>query len=136
MNAKVTTDNRTELDKTYDKLWNKLCRDANLNARQKWIVQTYIRKILSTRMNEVQAATEMGYMLALIESESFGTRVGSTRLLRVQEKARQHMQECYGAKCYDGNGVLGYDGCGYERLVNRLESCGVEYDGTVLKDAD
>jgi hypothetical protein len=133
MNAKVTLDKRNELDKRYDNMWNKLCRDANLNPRQKFIVQKYVRDLLGTRMNEVQAATEMAYMLALIESESYGTRIGSTRLLRVQNRAREHINEAYGAKSMDANGDWGYDGCGYERLVSHLESKGIEYDGKVLE---
>lgn len=134
MNAKVELDKRSELDKKYDKLWNKLCRDAGLNPRQKFIVSKYIRDILGTRMNEVQAATEMAYMLSLIETMKYGTRVGSTRLLKVQDRAREHINEVYGTKCLDANGIYGYDGCGYERLVNRLKSNGVEYDGRVLEE--
>jgi hypothetical protein len=134
MKARVELDKRNELDKKYDAMWNKLCRDANLNPRQKFIVSKYIRDILGTRMNEVQAATEMAYMLALIEVENCGTRKGSTRLLNVQDRARQHIHEAYGSKSVDANGVFGYDGCGYERLVNRLVSKGVEYDGKVLEE--
>ena len=129
MNAKVELDKRNELDKKYDIMWNKLCRDANLNPRQKFIVSKYIRDILGTRMNEVQAATEMAYILAMIETMNFGTRKGSTRILKVQDRAREHINETYGSKSFDANGVYGYDGCGYERLVSRLESKGVEYDG-------
>ena len=134
MKAKVELDKRNELDRKYDTMWNKLCRDANLNPRQKFIVSKYIRDLLGTRMNEVQASTEMAYMLALIETMNFGTRVGSTRLLKVQDRAREHIHETYGSKSFDANGVFGYDGCGYERLVSRLESKGVEYDGRVLED--
>lgn len=133
MNAKVTLDKRNELDKRYDMMWNKLCRDANLNPRQKFIVQKYVRDLIGTRMNEVQASTEMAYMLSLIETMGFGTRIGSTRLYKVQNRAREHIHEAYGNKCIDANGVIGYDGCGYERLVNRLESKGVEYNGKVLE---
>lgn len=129
MNAKVELDKRNELDKKYDIMWNKLCRDANLNPRQKFIVSKYIRDLLGTRMNEVQAATEMAYILAMIETVNFGTRKGSTRILKVQDRAREHINETYGSKGLDANGVYGYDGCGYERLVHRLESKGVEYDG-------
>lgn len=134
MNAKVELDKRNELDKKYDTMWNKLCRDASLNPKQRFIVSKYIRDLLGTRMNEVQAATEMAYMLAMIETVSFGTRKGSTRLLKVQDRAREHINESYGSKSFDANGVFGYDGCGYERLVNRLESKGIEYDGRVLEE--
>lgn len=134
MKAKVVLDKRNQLDKKYDTMWNKLCHDANLNPRQKYIVQKYVRELLGTRMNEVQAATEMAYMLAMIETMSFGTRKGSTRLLKVQDRAREHINETYGNKSIDANGVFGYDGCGYERLVSRLESKGIEYDGRVLEE--
>ena len=133
MNAKVELDKRNELDKKYDMMWNKLCREANLNPRQKYIVRKYVHDLLGTRMNEVQAATEMAYMLGMIEIENFGTRKGSTRLLRVQDRAREHINKAYGAKSIDANGDIGYDGCGYERLVRKLESKGVEYDGKVLE---
>lgn len=129
MKVKVELDKRSELDKKYDTMWNKLCRDANLNPKQSHIVSKYLREILGTRMNEVQAATEMSYMLALIETMHFGTKVGSTRLLKVQDRAREHINECYGSKSFDANGVFGYDGCGFERLVNRLKDKGIEYDG-------
>lgn len=134
MKAKVTLDKRNELDKKYDMMWNKLCREANLNPRQKYVVQKYIRDILGTKMNEVQAATEMAYMLGMIETVNFGTKKGSTRLLKVQDRAREHINETYGSKSFDANGIYGYDGCGYERLVNRLKSKGVEYDGKVLEE--
>lgn len=134
MKAKVELDKRNELDKKYDMMWNKLCREAGLNPKQKFVVSKYVREILGTRMNEVQAATEMAYMLSLIEIENFGTRRGSNRLLRVQDRARQHIDETYGSKSVDANGIFGYDGCGYERLVNRLKSKGMEYDGRVLEE--
>ena len=133
MNAKVTLDKRNELDKKYDTMWNKFYKDANLNPKQKIVVQKFVRDLLGTRMNEVQASTEMAYMLALIEVERFGTRHGATRLLRVQDRAREHINEVYGNKCIDANGAIVYDGCGYERLVRRLESKGIEYDGRVLE---
>ncbi len=134
MKVKVVLDKRNELDKKYDTMWNKLCNEANLNKKQQFIVSKYVRELLGTRMNEVQAATEMAYMLALIEVASFGTRHGSNRLLRVQNRARDHINETYGSKSFDANGVFGYDGCGYERLVSRLKSKGVEYDGKVLEE--
>lgn len=134
MKAKVVLDKRNALDKKFDTMWNKLCRDAALNPKQKFIVSKYVRDLLGARMNEVNAATEMAYLLALVETMGFGARKGSTRLLKVQDRAREHINETYGAKGLDANGVYGYDGCGYERLVNRLESKGIEYDGRVLEE--
>lgn len=134
MKVKVTSDKRNELDKKYDTMWNKLCHDAALNPRQRYIVTKFVRELLGTRMNEVMAATEMAYMLALVEIMQFGTRKGSTRLLKVQDRAREHINETYGTKCIDANGNLCYDGCGYEKLVNRLERTGIEYDGRVLEE--
>ena len=35
MKVKVIKDKRSEIDKKYDEMWNKLIRDANLNSRQR-----------------------------------------------------------------------------------------------------
>ena len=65
--------------------WEKLCRKAGLNPKQKVLVSEYIE----AQKKEAQAATEMAFSLALIESEHFGTRLGSTRLQRVKERAKE-----------------------------------------------
>lgn len=69
--------------------WDKLCRKAGLTPKQKVLVSEYI----NAQVEEAQSATEMAFSLALIESEHFGTRLGSTRLQRVKERARQHLNE-------------------------------------------
>lgn len=69
--------------------WEKLCRKAGLNPKQKVLVSEYI----DSQIKEAQAATEMAFSLALIESEHFGTRRGSTRLQRVKERAKQILRE-------------------------------------------
>lgn len=69
--------------------WDKLCRKAGLSPKQKVLVSEYI----DSQIKEAQAASEMAFSLALIESEHFGTRLGSTRLQRVKERARQILNE-------------------------------------------
>lgn len=69
--------------------WDKLCRKAGLNPKQKVLVSEYI----GSQIKEAQAETEMAFSLALIESEHFGTRLGSTRLQRVKERAKQILNE-------------------------------------------
>ena len=69
--------------------WDKLCRKAGLSPKQKVLVSEYI----DAQIKEAQAATEMAFTLALIETEHFGTRLGSTRLQRVKERAKEHLNE-------------------------------------------
>lgn len=69
--------------------WDKLCRKAGLSPKQKVLVSEYIE----TQKEEAQAATEMAFSLALIESEHFGTRHGSTRLQRVKERAKEILND-------------------------------------------
>lgn len=69
--------------------WEKLCRKAGLSPKQKVLVSEYI----DSQIKEAQAETEMAFSLALIESEHFGTRLGSTRLQRVKERAKQILSE-------------------------------------------
>lgn len=69
--------------------WEKLCRKAGLSPKQKVLVSEYVE----SQTKEAQAATEMAFSLALIESEHFGTRLGSTRLQRVKERAEQILNE-------------------------------------------
>ena len=131
MKAIVNRDNRNEKDRKFDNLWNRLCREANLSARQSMIVARYVRDIVERRMYEIQSADDMSWMLSLIESEGFGTDVkrGAKRLPRVQQKAADYRNEAYGHKCLDANGVWQtYDGCGLEHLQQKLLRHGVEYD--------
>lgn len=131
MKARVNLDKRSEVDKKWDKLWNDLVRNARLSPMQSALVSKYLRQIITLRINEIESAVDMGWLLALIESENFGTDVskGATRLLRVQKHAVEVRNEAYGKGCIDANGVYDeYDGCGLEHLQVRLARYGVEYD--------
>ncbi len=130
MNAIVQKDKRSDLDKKYDKMWNDLCRNAKLTARQSTLVSYYLRELLTLRIHEIESACDMGWLSALIESEGFGTdqKRGATRLMRVQQLAADIRNEAYGKECVNANGRIEYDGCGIEHLQTRLRSHGVEYD--------
>ena len=65
MKVKVKADNRSEIDKRFDSIYNKMVRDANLSPKQRNIVDTYLHKIMQMRVNEVEAAIEMAYLVAL-----------------------------------------------------------------------
>lgn len=131
MKVKVSADNRSEIDKRFDSIYNKMVRDAHLSPKQENIVATYLHKIMQMRINEIEAAIEMSYLIALIESEHFGTDVkrGAKRLHRVQAGATEAINDAYGHACIDSAGFwCSYDGCGIERLKIKLERLGVEYD--------
>lgn len=131
MKVRTKADNRSEIDKRFDSIYNKMVRDAHLSPKQENIVATYLHKIMQMRINEIEAAVEMSYLIALIESEHFGTEVkrGAKRLHRVQAYAAESINEAYGHSCIDSAGFWNsYDGCGVERLKLRLERNGVEYD--------
>lgn len=131
MKARVNLDKRGEADKIWDKMWNDLVRQARLTPMQSALVSKYLRAILKLRINEIESAVDMGWLLALIESENFGTDVskGAKRLLRVQKHAVEVRNEAYGKGCVDANGQWDkYDGCGLEHLKVRLAWYGVEYD--------
>lgn len=131
MKAIVNRDKRSEVDKKYDERWNKLCRDANLSARQSMVVAQYLREIMSLRIHEVESAVDMGWITALIEVEKFGTDVsrGAKKLIRCQQYAVDVRNEAYGNGCFNANGVWDkYDGGGLERLKIRLKNHGVEYE--------
>lgn len=131
MKVKVSADNRSDIDKRFDSIYNKMVRDAHLSPKQENIVSTYLHKIMNMRINEIEAAVEMAYLIALIESERFGTSAnrGAKRLHRVQACATEAINEAYGHSCIDSAGFWNsYDGCGVERLKIRLKRLGVEYD--------
>lgn len=130
MNVKVIKDRRSDIEKRFDEMWNKMVRDAGLNARQRVTVQAYLRSLLRIKMNEVMAAMEMSYLLALIKSEKFGTDPRkSTRLLRVQKAAAEELDDVYKKGFINANGVWDdYDGCGVDRLKARLGNYGIDYD--------
>ena len=134
MKVKVSADNRSEIDKRFDSIYNKMVRDAKLSPKQENIVSTYLHKIMQMRINEIEAAIEMAYLIALVESEHYGTdpKRGAKRLFRVQSAAANAVNEAYGHACVDSAGFwCSYDGCGLERLQGRLSSLGVEYDHKV-----
>ena len=131
MKAIVKRDRRCEVDREFDKLWNKLCRDAKLTAFQSQMVAQYLREIMGRRIHEIESARDMGWIAALIEGEKFGTDVkrGAVRLTRTQQLCANIINEAYGHECLDANGFWqSYDGCGLGYLQARLRRHGVEYD--------
>lgn len=130
MKAKVNLDKRTDFDKKWDKMWNEMVRNANLNPRQGAIVGHYLRSLLTMRMHEIESACDMAWLIALIESEKFGTDVskGAKKLIRVQQYAVNVRNEAYGNNCIDANGDIDYDGCGLGHLQVRLQRHRVEYE--------
>ena len=134
MKAIVNKDPRSAIDRKWDEMFERLVRDASLNPKQRAIVRAYARELLSLKIHEIEGAIEMSYLLALIESEHFGTnsRRGAKRLRRVQSYAVDLINDAYGKGCIDSRGrCVSYDGCGYERLVLRLERHGIRYEGTI-----
>ena len=129
MKAKVNLDKRCHAEKIWDTMYNAMVRDAHLSPKQEAVVSIYIRNLIGLRIHEVESAVEMGYLVALIEGEKFGTdaKKGAKRLLRVQQNATAARNEAYGKECIDANGNLTYDGCGLEHLQVRLARHGVEY---------
>lgn len=138
MKAKVIRDRRSDIDREYDDLFNKMVRDAGLSARQRIIVQTYLRNIIRMRIHEIEAAVEMSYLLALIKSEKYGTDPRrSTKLKRVQKAATEELDDVYDRGCINANGIWDdYDGCGLERLQHRLSNLGIEYDCKIKRGCD
>lgn len=131
MKALVERDRRCELDKEFDGAWNKMCSSARLSPKQSAIVAQYLRWVIRKRIVEIESAVDMGWLIALIESEKFGTNVnrGAKRLMRVQQYAVDVRNEAFGHDCIDGNGDFNeYDNCGLEHLQIRLNRHGVEYD--------
>ena len=134
MNAIVTKDPRSAIDRKWDEMFERLVRDASLNPKQRALVKAYARELLSLKIHEIEGAVEMSYLAALIESEGFGVdaKRGAVRLRRAQERATALIDEAYGKTCYDARGRhLSYDGCGYERLVLRLDRLGIQYEGNI-----
>lgn len=131
MKARINMDLRSAIDKQWDMLWNTLVRQARLSPMQSNLVARYVRGLMALRVNEIESACDMAWLLALIESEGFGTdaKRGAKRLLRVQQKCADIRNEEYGHTCVDANGQWqDYDGCGCEHLQKRLKEYGVEYD--------
>ena len=134
MNVKINKDPRSAIDRKWDEMFERLCREAGLSPKQRVLTRAYVRELLSLKMHEIEGAVEMAYIASLIESEGFGVNAkrGAKRLRRVQERATALIDEAYGKTCYDASGRhLSYDGCGYERLVLRLDRLGVTYEGRI-----
>lgn len=134
MKAKIELDRRNKTDKMYDGLWNKLCEKARLSPMQSNLVARYLREIMTMRIHEIESAVDMGWLIALIEGEKFGTDVrrGATRLMRSHQNAVDARNEGYAKGCINANGVWDkYDGCGLEHLQARLAKYGVEYDTNI-----
>lgn len=137
MKAIVEADRRSEVDKMYDTMYNKMVRKARLTPVQENVVAAYLRELLCLRIHETECAVDMGWLIALIEGEKFGTDVsrGAKRLLRAQALAAEARNEAYGKDCINANGVwVDYDGCGLEHLQVRLSRYGVEYDTKMRGD--
>ena len=127
MKAKVKLDRREEQDKRYDMLFEKMARDANLNPRQRYIVQEYLRGIIHEKIQEVEDAMSIGFWIGLIEEFGFGCNERATRLPRLHKYVREVLNTAYDRDCIDANGVIDYDGCGLIRLKNRLRTHGVKF---------
>jgi hypothetical protein len=139
MKVKVNTDRRSEIDKQFDAIYNKMVAAAKLNPRQENIVAAYLQKIMIMRMHEIESVLDMSWLLALIESEGFGTdpKRGATRLLRAQRAAVDIREEAYGHGCADAHGFWqSYDGCGIEHLQARLKLYGCEYNPRIGESDD
>lgn len=137
MKVKVNTDLRSDVDKMFDAKYNKMVATANLNPRQAAIVKAYLRDLLGIRIREVESCVDIAWLIALIESEGYGTdpKRGAKRLLRVQQAAVDIRNEAFGHTSVDANGrVQSYDGCGLEHLQTRLRRYGCEYDARLGKD--
>lgn len=137
MNVKVEKDRRSEVDKIFDKIYNKMVHDAKLTPRQENVVAAYMRKIMVMRMHEVESVVDMSWMISMIENEGFGTdpNRGATRLKRAQNGAAEVRNEAYGHECADANGFWhSYDGCGLEHLQVRLKRYGCVYEPRIEED--
>jgi hypothetical protein len=134
MKVLAKADNRSEIDKRYDTIYNKMVRDARLTPLQENIVATYLHKIMQMRIHEIEGVVEMAYLIALIESEHYGTDPKrSSRIHRVQACATEAINEAYGHSCIDSAGFwCSYDGCGYERMLSHLHRLGLEYENKLI----
>lgn len=137
MKAKVEKDRRSDVDKAFDKIYNKMVHDAKLTPRQENIVAAYMRKIMVMRMHEVESVVDMSWMLSAIENDRCGTdpKKGATRLVKLQNGAAEIRNEAYGHEFADSNGFWhSYDGCGLEHLQVRLKRYGCVYEPRIEED--
>lgn len=131
MKAIIQKDRRSAIDRRFDEMWNKLCREARLTPIQSNLVAKYLREIMTVRFHEIQSADDMSWLLALIEVAKWGTDVtkGAKRLIQAQKKSAEIRNDAFGHECVDANGFWqSYDGCALEHLQSQLRSKGVEYD--------
>jgi hypothetical protein len=131
MKAITNLDRRSAEDKADDRAWTKLCRDAKLTARQSMLVSQYLNNAISKRIQEIESASDMSWMIALVDCEKYGTdaKRGAVRLPRDYNYATKVRNEAYGHACVDANGFLqNYDMCGLYHLKNELRNRGVEFE--------
>ena len=137
MNAIVKRDNRCEIDRRFDDLYNKMIRDAQLTPKQSRVVSAYMRNIMKMRIHEIRGAVDMSWILSLAEGEGYGTDVrrGACRLQRAHKRALSIRDEAFSKGSVDARGFWNsYDGCGYERLQARMRGLGLEYEDDVRAD--
>lgn len=127
MKVKANIDKRNIEDKRYDMLFDRMVRESNLNPRQKYVVQNYLRGIISEKIREVEDAMSIGFWIGLIEQQKFGCNERATRLPELHKYVRQVLNEAYDKDCVNANGQIEYDNCGLIRLKNRLKSHGVKF---------
>lgn len=127
----ITKDNRSEIDKKYDGMYNAMVKKANLSPKQSQVVARYLREIMKMRICEIESSVDMAWLIALIESEGYGTdeRRGATKLKRVQTACVKVRNEAYSQEFIDGNGIWhSTDGFGMLHLKSRLKNYGIEYE--------
>ena len=126
MRSKDCIDNRPQSDKKYDRMFDKMVRDAALSPKQRYIVSKYLEAIIGQNVKEVENSMDMAYAIGLIETEGFGHNARATRIPKLQKYVRGVLSEAYGNDCVDANGNIHYDGCGMGHLEVRLSRHGVE----------
>ena len=137
MNAIVNRDNRCEIDRRFDDLYNKMIREAKLTPKQVHVVRSYLHGIMKMRIYEIRGAADMSWILSLAEGEGFGTNAsrGAFRLQRAHKRAVAIRDEAFSKGSMDARGFWNsYDGCGYERLQARMRGLGLEYEDDVRAD--
>lgn len=137
MNAIVKKDNRCEIDRRFDDMYNKMVREAHLTPQQRNVVGAYLHSVMEMRIHEIRGAVDMSWILSLAEGEGFGTDVsrGAFRLQRAHKRAVDIRDEAFSKGSVDARGFWNsYDGCGYERLQARMRSHGLDYEDDVRAD--
>lgn len=135
MEVLANSDRRSKEDKRYDVLFDRMVRSAKLNPRQSYIVREYLRGIVHEKIQEVEDAMSIAFLVGLIELYKFGCNKTATRLPKLHKYVREILNDAYGHDCINANGQIEYDNCGLARLKNRLHNHGVKFvdtDGTEL----